>query len=63
MDFCPSWSELVERHKNDGMDKSGRTRPLVNLRPLTASLYMQQQLWERTDTEMEVKLNNTKPNK
>jgi hypothetical protein len=54
---------MAGRHMNDGMDRSDRTQPLDNLRPLTASLYMQQQLWERTDAEVEVKLSNTKPNK
>ena len=54
---------MVGKHKNDGMDRSGRTQPLDNLRPLTASLYLQQKLRDRTDTEMEVKLSNTKPNK
>jgi hypothetical protein len=52
MDFCPSWSEMVGRHKKDGVDWSGPTQPLDNLRPLTASLYMQQQLWERIYTDM-----------
>lgn len=53
---------MVVSYKNDGMGRNGRTLPLDSLRPQTASLYAQQQLWERINTEMEVQLSTSKPN-